>query len=50
MLTKKTWTVTDNSPIRIYVNKIESRITFRIKTGHYLDLLKPETLGVTWKY
>ena len=50
VLTKKTWTVTDNSAIRIYVNKIESRITFRIKTGHYLDLLKPETLGITWKY
>ena len=24
---------TDNPPIRIYVNKIENRITFRIKRG-----------------
>ena len=27
----------------IYVNKIENRITFKIKTGYYLDLLTPET-------
>ena len=30
---KKHETVTDNPPIRIYVNQIENRITFRIKTG-----------------
>ena len=34
----------DNSPIRIYVNKIENRIAFKIKTGYYLELLKPETI------
>ena len=34
----------DNLPIRIYVNKIEKRITFRIKTWHYLQLLTPETM------
>ena len=34
----------DNLPIRIYVNKIEKRITFRIKTGHYLQLLTTETM------
>ena len=28
----------------IYVTKIENRITFKIKTGHYLDLLTPETI------
>ena len=28
---KKYETVTDNPPIRIYVSKIENRITFRIK-------------------
>ena len=34
-----------NSPaIRIHVNKIESRITFKIKTGYYLQLLTPETM------
>ena len=34
-----------NKPsIRIYVNKIENRITFKIKTGYYLELLTPETI------
>ena len=33
-----------NPSIRIYVNKIENRITFKIKTGYYLDLLTPETM------
>ena len=41
---KKHETVTDNPPIRIYVNKIENRITFKIKTGYYLELLAPETM------
>ena len=27
----------------IYVNKIEKRITFKIKTGYFLKLLMPET-------
>ena len=27
----------DNPSIRIYVNKIENRITFKIKTGYYLE-------------
>ena len=34
----------DNPPIRIYVNRIESRITFKIKSGYYLELLLPETM------
>ena len=34
----------DNPPIRIYVNRIENRITFRIKSGYYLELLTPETM------
>ena len=38
-LFKKTWTVTDNPSILIYVNKIENRIRFKIKTGYYLELL-----------
>ena len=29
---------TDNPLIRIYVNKIENRITFKIKTGYYFKL------------
>ena len=28
----------------IYVNKIENRITFKIKTRYYLELLIPETV------
>ena len=36
--------MTDNPRIRIYVNKIETRITSKIKTGYYLKLLTPETM------
>ena len=34
----------DNLPIRIYVNKIENIITFKIKSGYYLELLTLETM------
>ena len=34
----------DNPPIRIYVNRIKNRITFKIKSGYYLELLTPETM------
>ena len=34
----------DNPSIRMYVNKIENRITFKIKSGYYLELLTPETM------
>ena len=34
----------DNPSIRIYINKIENRITFKIKSGHSLELLTPETM------
>ena len=34
---------TDNPVIRIYVDKIENKITFKRKTGYYLELLTPET-------
>ena len=33
-----------NSSIKIYINKIENRITFKIKTEYYLELLTPETV------
>ena len=36
--------MTDNPPIRIYVNQIEKVITFRINTGYYLELLTTETM------
>ena len=29
--------------IIIYINKIENRITFKIKAGYYLELFTPET-------
>ena len=35
----------DNPSIKIYVNnKIENRITFKIKIGYYLERLTPETM------
>ena len=34
----------DNPSIKIYVNKIENRITFKIKNGYYLELLTPEIM------
>ena len=34
----------DNPSTRIYVNKIENRITFKIKNGYYLELLTPRTM------
>ena len=33
-----------NPPIRIYVNEIENRITFKIKTGYCLEILKSEMM------
>ena len=39
----KTWRKTINTSIRIYINNIEYRITFKIKTGYYLEFLTPET-------
>ena len=36
---KKDVTVPDNPSIRIHVNKIDTRITFKIKAGSYIELL-----------
>ena len=41
---RKHETKTDSPSIRIYVNKIENRVTFKIKTGYYLKFLTPETM------
>ena len=30
--------------MRIYLNKIDNRITFKVKTEYYLELLTPETM------
>ena len=32
--------------MRLYVNQIENRITFRIKIGYYLELLTPKTMNL----
>ena len=34
----------DKPSLQIYVNKIENRITFKIKKGYSLDLLTPEAM------
>ena len=41
---KKHGETVDNPSIRIYLNKIENRVTVRIKNGYYLELLTPETM------
>ena len=46
---KHEW-VTNNSLIRIYINRIENKIILRIRTGYYLELLmsgKMKLLGRT---
>ena len=34
----------DNPSIRMYINRIENRITFQIKNGYYLELLTPQKI------
>ena len=41
---KKHATITDNPSIRIYINKIENKTTFKIKAGYYLKLLTREKM------
>ena len=41
---KKNEKLTGNPPIRIYVNKMENRITFRTKTGYYLQISTPKAM------
>ena len=36
--------MTDNPPIKIYVNQLGNRIAFRIKAGYHLERLIPETM------
>ena len=37
-------TLTDNPPIWIYINRIDNRIAFKIKTGYYVELSALETM------
>ena len=41
---KKHETLTENPSVKIYSNKVKSRIVFKIKDGYKLELLTPETM------
>ena len=41
---KKLETLTEKLPVKVYSNKIKSRIVFKIKTCYKLELLTPETM------
>ena len=43
-LLKKQEAIANNPPVQIYVNKIKSRIAFKIETGYKLELLSLETM------
>ena len=43
-ITKKIETITNYPSIKVYVNKIENRITIKIKKGYHLKLLIPKTM------
>ena len=40
----------DNPPIKIYVSKIENRITFRITSRAFLEITSRTFLEITWKH
>ena len=44
IILKKHGENTDKPSVQIYVNKIENRVTFKIKDGYSLELLIPETM------
>ena len=44
LLLKKHETLTENSLIQIYLNKIRNRIGFKMNTGYKLELLTPEKM------
>ena len=41
---KKSETLTENPPVKIYPTKIKNRIVFKITIGYKLKLLSPETM------
>ena len=47
---KKRGENTDNSSTKKNVNKIENRITFKIKTGYYLEFLTSESIKSFQKF
>ena len=40
----------DNPSFRIYINKIENRITFKIRNGYHPEPLTPETMNLLGSY
>ena len=44
LLDRTTKALTDNPPLRMYANKIEKRITIKIKSRYCLEFLIPETM------
>ena len=47
---KKHETIADVSPVLIYVNEINNRVVFKIKSGYKLELLSKETKETIRKY
>ena len=45
-LSSKNKTLTNNPPIRIYINKVENIITFKIKAEYYNEHLTPEMMNL----
>ena len=43
---KKHGTLTVISPIYVYMNRINSRLVFKIKDGYKLELQPPETMNL----
>ena len=43
-IVKKHETLTEDSPVEVYLNKIKNRIVFKIKAGYKLELLTPEPM------
>ena len=41
---------TVNPAIKIYINKTENRIMFKIKTGYYFELFTSATMKITTKH
>ena len=43
-IVKKHKTLNDKPPVQIYVKIIQNRVTFKIKSWYYLELLTPKTM------
>ena len=43
-ITRKHETIIYSTPVQIYINNIDERVTFVIESGYYLELFSPETM------